>query len=218
MTATEEPIRVDHMTVQYVWALENDQVFMMKARHEVDRGNYDRFRILVKDTIAPTRRLLGEAHTEGINGYEWSFLTLELWCRMGGRFVDFPNSKDMGPFACHVDRLRAVGYGFNRNGVIRFVTNPCAEVSIGHPQLCTLNPKLIQENKMSNQITIKKITYINNADVTLMSDDQLIDAIKKVEKEIEDLKAVKTQSKKIAARIEEATATLTQLVELLDNR
>lgn len=218
-------IREDHMTVQYVWALENDQAFMTKAKHEAERGNYDQFRILVQAAIKPTRRLLGEAHTEGINGYEWSFLYLELWCRMGGRFVDFPHSNDAEVFALHVKHLRTAGYGFNRGGVIHFTparfTNPRAEVSIGKPQLCTLstlNPEPIQENEMSNQITIVNKTLINGVDVTIMSDEQLIDAIKKVEKEVEELKSVKTKSKKIAAKIDEANKTLTALVELLDGR
>lgn len=211
-------IRTDHMTVQYIWALENEMVFMRKAQHEVDRGTFDQFRTLVQNAIKPTRRLLNEAHTEGINGYEWSFLYLELWCRMGGRFVDFPHGNDEATFSFHVERLRTAGYGFNRNGVIRFVTNPCAEVPIGQPQPCTLNPEPIQENEMSNQITIVNKTLINGVDVTIMSDEQLIDAIKKVEKEVEELKSVKTQSKKIAAKVEEATKTLTALVELLDGR
>lgn len=51
-----------------------------------------------------------------------------------------------------------------------------------------------------------------------MSDDQLIDAIKKVEKEIEDLGSVKTKSKKIEAKVSEANETLNKLVTLLDAR
>ena len=71
---------------------------------------------------------------------------------------------------------------------------------------------------MSNQIIIANKTYINNVDVTTMSDDQLIDAIKKVEKEIEDLGSVKTKSKKIEAKVSEANETLNTLVTLLDAR
>jgi hypothetical protein len=71
---------------------------------------------------------------------------------------------------------------------------------------------------MSKEITITRQTLINGADVSKMTDDQLIFAIKQVEKEIEELKAVKTKSKKIAQRIEDASKTLGELVELLDNR
>lgn len=240
MSKKRELIRTGHMTVQYVWALENDRAFMEKARHDVDRGNYERFCTLVAHAIHPTRRLLGEAYTEGINADEWSFLFVELWCRLGGRFVDFPLDMDCVRFKCHVDRLRAAGYGFSRDGIYAFVptntaekdlnrylqdvkavvaatdalvsNNPCAEIELGQPQTCTL------ENEMSQQIIIANKTYINNVDVTTMSDDQLIDAIKKVEKEIEDLGSVKTKSKKIEAKVSEANETLSKLVTLLDAR
>jgi hypothetical protein len=71
---------------------------------------------------------------------------------------------------------------------------------------------------MSKQITFKTITYINNADVTALSDEQLIDAIKTIEKEIADLKGVTTKSKKIEAKISDAEATLAKVVEVLDAR
>lgn len=233
-------IRTDYLTVQYVWALENDQVFMAKAKHEVERGNYDRFRMLVLNCARPIRRLLDDIHADSIGPYEWAFLTLELWCRLGGRFVDFSHDIDHAGFDCHVLRLCEAGYGFSRNGIfateptnkaekdlsrhlqdVKAVvaatdalvsSNPCAEIELGQPQTRTL------ENDMSTQIKIANLTLINDVDVRNMSDEQLIDAIKKVEKEIEELKSVKVKSKKIDAKIDEAEATLTKLVELLDAR
>lgn len=214
-----ELIRTDYLTVQYVWALENEQVFMARAKHEVDRGNYDRFRMLVLNCARPIRRLLDDTHADSIGPYEWAFLTLELWCRLGGRLVHFPRPTDEDAFTIHVERLRIAGYGFSRNGIFAIEpANPCAEVSIGQPQLCTLNPEPIQEKPVSNQIIIKNLTLINDVDVRNMSDEQLIDAIKKVEKEVEELKSVKTKSDKIAKKIADANDTLTVLVGLLDGR
>lgn len=78
--------------------------------------------------------------------------------------------------------------------------------------------KPTQEIPMSNKVEFKSVTYINNVDVTTLSDEQLIDAVKTIEAEIIDLKAVQTKSKKIEAKIAEAQATLAKAVEVLDAR
>jgi hypothetical protein len=75
----------------------------------------------------------------------------------------------------------------------------------------------IQENPMPS-IEIKNITYINNADVRALSDEQLIDSIKQLETEIADLGLVKTESAKIKAKIDELQDTLTHVVAILDAR
>ena len=78
-------------------------------------------------------------------------------------------------------------------------------------------PQATQENTMAS-IEIKTITYINDADVTKLSDEQLIDAIKKIESEIADLGAVKTESAKIKAKIDNLHETLAKVVAILDAR
>lgn len=231
--------RLDHMTVQYVWALENEQTFMIKAKHEIERGNFSQFRLLVGRHIMPIRTALDEDHAHALSGTEWSFLYIELWHRLGGKPHDFARSNDEGEYDYQLERLREGGYILTKKGVCRngnvvsleVDTNPCAEIALGQylqevEQLCEAVDTLtsqslsqpIQEKPMSNQIIIANKTFINNVDVTTMSDDQLIDAIKKVEKEIEDLGSVKTKSKKIEAKISEANETLNKLVSLLDAR
>jgi hypothetical protein len=71
---------------------------------------------------------------------------------------------------------------------------------------------------MSNQITFKTVTYINNNDVMTLTDEQLITYIKAIEREIADLKSVATKSKKIEAKIADAEATLAKVVEVLDSK
>lgn len=58
--------------------------------------------------------------------------------------------------------------------------------------------------------------YIFGQDVSAMSTSQLIDSIKRVEKEIADLKAVATTSTKIGAMVEDLTSMLAKIVEVLD--
>lgn len=74
-----------------------------------------------------------------------------------------------------------------------------------------------QENRMAS-IEIKNVTFINNTDVATMTDEQLIDAIKRVENEIVDLRGVITVSTKIKAKIAGLEETLAKVVAILDAR
>ena len=60
--------------------------------------------------------------------------------------------------------------------------------------------------------------YIFGNDVEHMSEEALIQAIKRVEKQITDLKAVKTKSTKIAANIAKLQDQLASIVAELDKR
>lgn len=105
--------------------------------------------------------------------------------------IDFCNNKDMVWLA---DRI--CGHAIN---------NP-------QPQ-----PEPTQENTMAS-IEIKNITFINNTDVTTMTDEQLIDAIKRLENEATDLRGVVTASTKIKAKIAGLEETLAKVVAILDAR
>ena len=85
------------------------------------------------------------------------------------------------------------------------------------PQPETPQPETTQEKTMAS-VEIKTITYINDADVTKLTDAQLIDAIKTIEAEVADLSGVKTQSAKIKAKIDSMNETLAKVVAILDAR
>lgn len=84
-----------------------------------------------------------------------------------------------------------------------------------------------QENENMNQ-TIGTTTistpafetrhFVNGRDVKGMSDNELIEAIRRLENEIADLKTVKTKSKAITKKIEELGDMLSKTVEILDAR
>lgn len=185
-------IREDHITTQYVWALENEHVFATKARHEAERDNFYQFERLVAATAGPLYR----AQDDVIHPEEWAYLCLELWHRMGGYQ---PN------------------YGWRSDNADRY--HRCKHlIAFAMATNSTQSTETPEETNMSNQITFKTVTYINNNDVMTLSDEQLITYIKAIEREIADLKSVATKSKKIEAKIADAEATLAKVVEVLDSK
>jgi hypothetical protein len=185
-------IREDHITTQYVWSLENEHVFVTKARHEAERDNFYQFERLVAATAGPLYRAIDDV----LRPEEWAYLCLELWHRMGGKYPDcFWRSDD----ADRHHRCKQL----------------IAKAMATNPTQPTETP---EETNMSNQITFKTVTYINNNDVLSLTDEQLITYIKAIEREIADLKSVATKSKKIEAKIADAEATLAKVVEVLDSK
>lgn len=70
----------------------------------------------------------------------------------------------------------------------------------------------------NNEPAFKTISYVYGTPVESLSEAQMIGAIKEVEKEIENLKTVKTKSSKIAAKIKELEAMLASIVTALDGK
>mgnify|MGYP007111424409 CR=1 FL=1 len=60
--------------------------------------------------------------------------------------------------------------------------------------------------------------FVNGVDAKFLTDNELITAIKDIEKEIAQLQEVKTASKKITAKINELDAARVAIAELLDQR
>jgi len=114
-------------------------------------------------------------------------------------------------FCKHISFCHREGLGWLAGKVLRAAkTTP--EAINGQPET-----QLSQENNMAS-IEIKNITFINNVDVTTLTDEQLIDSIKNLEAEIAGLQAVKTESTKVKAKIAALEDTLTKVVAILDAR
>lgn len=64
----------------------------------------------------------------------------------------------------------------------------------------------------------KTINYVYGKATNEMSDAELIDAIRKVEAEIEDLGKIKTESKKIAEKTKQLQEQLKNIIAELDGR
>lgn len=209
--------RVDHLVTQYVWAIENDSKVVPGLKEKIRDGHFRDFSAAIRTVILPIRRLIGE---NDLLVWEVAYIYMETWFRLGGYGKALTTSSGNRVWQECVTSLNTVGLHYTDRGVRSFsapTINPCAEINLSQPQPCVLaEPE--KEVPVSKKIIIANVTFINNVDVTTMKEDQLIDAIKTIEAEIADLKAVKTKSVKITAKIAEAQATLTKVVEILDSR
>lgn len=79
------------------------------------------------------------------------------------------------------------------------------------------NPQL-KEKEDSMSITVETKHFVAGNDVATMTADSLIDSVKKLEKEIGDLKAVSSESKYIDKKVKELQATLKDVVKHLDSK
>lgn len=112
-------------------------------------------------------------------------------------------------------------------------SNPCGEILIevathcelaaGHldrvaEQLEIMNKEKPMSIVTNPNVAIETKVIVFGQDATSLSEQQLIDAIKRIEGDIAKLKEVKTKSKKIASNIAELEASLAKIVEILDAR
>ena len=67
-------------------------------------------------------------------------------------------------------------------------------------------------------IAIESKTLVFGQEVSVMTDADLIAAIKRIEGDMSKLKEVKTKSTKIAAKIAEMKANIQEIVAILDAR
>ena len=76
----------------------------------------------------------------------------------------------------------------------------------------------VEIKPMSKTTTFETVHLVNGEDVCTMSENDLIEAIKAAEREIEDLSAVKADSKKVKAKIESLRETIVKITKVLDEK
>lgn len=88
-------------------------------------------------------------------------------------------------------------------------TNPCGEISTPTKDKATMN---------NNIPAFQTKHFVDGVDATTLSDDQLINTIKRLELEIKTLAEIKSSSKKITAKVTELDLQRKAVVDLLDAR
>lgn len=135
-----------------------------------------------------------------MTGEERRYVNLLLWEYWGGELSD------------HVLRDLDEYLGTYRKYITDFMCITASQSQSEPIKEETMNPTA----ELKPAFETKHFVFGTN--IADMTEAQLIDAIKQVEGEIADLKAVKTKSSRIAAKVKELDDMLAKIVEALDKK
>jgi hypothetical protein len=220
--------RRQYLYDQFVLTLQNESEWYRRAcailRHP---GGMSRFRTLTDEWV---HNYVGRWNCDDLNAMEYAYIQMELFEYLKGHILDIATVISL-PLAwrrCRheIEVSDAQARKAKREEVMKGSETTLDE-AIEH--LKNANETLLdveekfnavieeakEKNAMNNIPFITK-NYVFGQDVANMTEDQLIAAIKKMEGEIADLKAVKTKSKKIEQMIKDAEDGLAKIVEVLD--
>lgn len=204
----------DRLLGAYIIVMQNDLTWYYNAKMAVNENNFGKFRRLCGTEI----RYLSKENTEHLSSMEWAYIVFELWLSLGGK-----------PEQCLTDPgtlSRQYAYLVDNAKPADIINNAFCKYAdtlstLEHPEnLYIISQK---EHTMSTMNTnpsaaIETKIVIFGQDAATMTEQQLIDAIKRVEGDIAKLKEVKTKSKKIAANIYDLETQLDAIVAVLDER
>lgn len=189
------PELIDHLTTQYVWVVQNEYVWKVKVDAAVSHNNFNQFKRVCWEQIARIARL----NQETVFGEQTSWITNELMRQYFEGRHNVPS--DFLPwFLSQIDEDTA-----KAKTILDSVEDELQNAIF-----------TTKESNIMNTTAFSTVHFIFGQDVKLLNEAQLIEAIKKVEGEIANLKTVKTASKKIEAKIVELEAMLASIVAVLD--
>jgi hypothetical protein len=216
--------RIDWLTAQYVWAIQNDAVIANRLNEAVRHMNFGQFRRQCGNGINWVKATLfrEDDHGDTFDEDDRTFVVLTLWDQAGGNVWNKSSDHDF-----YVGRAKRLGVPYRglEEPDADWLTaddpnagdNPCHEIELQQLSQCVLETE--KEIIMPNQsIAFETTSYIYGQDVNVLTEEQLIASIKKVEKEIASLSEVKTESKKVASKIAALKAQLASIVAVLDAR
>jgi hypothetical protein len=189
------PQRKQHLYDQYVLAIINDGGWYQAAKPLIDKGLSGRFISTTRDRVAPLRDALGDPR---LTPEERAFVYLLIWEYQGGTG----------------DALLA---GLSPSSQLAEPLRQMLAARATQPATTEQTEPTTEEPTVNNSTTAFETRhYVFGQDVSTLSEGQLVDAIKRIENEIADLKTVKTKSTKIAAKVADLNTMLAKVVEVLD--
>lgn len=194
------PKRKEHLYNQYVLAIVNNGDWHNRASKHIRPGGAPSFYNLTYEYLKNEAVMLNESVP---NDLERACIYLECWRYYGGTADMFMHGLDP-----------------NNSMIGRAVTKLLAEERASQQPVSQPEPSQEEPavNNTNATIAFETKHYVYGMDVANMSAGQLIEAIKKIEAEIADLKLVKSKSEHIKKRIAELEDMLAKVVQVLDSK
>lgn len=196
----------EYLRREYVLTLENESTWHNKTRGHVEAKDYDAYfqdtEKFVVDLMRERRdtTIAAKARSHGFRLIPRMVrrVALALW------HDEYPIHAGEDYGVLYSDHYASI------SGLSTANANPTSPVTetLEEPIMSTINT--------NNSIAIEVKTLVFGQDASTMTVEQLIEAVRRVESAIEDLKKVKTSSKKIEKMIADQEAHLTSLVAVLD--
>lgn len=199
------PERREWLDHEFILAIENESAWY----HQVNGKTFGQFRRTTGNFIYTIRT---KYHGGTIlSNTDFAYILITLWMHRDGDLDAC--LKDPGIVK---EEIEALVKEIRKNQALFENTAPTTQLpSNPYPIYQEITMPTINTNP---NVAIEIKTLVFGQDASLLTDEQLIDAIKRIEGDIAKLKEVKTPSKKIAASIKELNDQLEAVVELLDSR
>lgn len=187
------PQREEHLYHQYVIPIVNDGVWYRAADEHICKKNGAKF---LRESSGFVRAMANKLQGHNLEIEERAYVYLHMWQYHGGEGEDLLRTLDVDT---------AIAVPLHKMLMARAAPQPAPQ-----PEP--------QEDQPVNNTTPAFETkhFVFGMDVANMTSGQLLEAIKKIENEIADLKAVKSKSEFIKKRIAELDGMLVKVVEVLD--
>jgi hypothetical protein len=219
--------RRQYLYDQFVLTLQNEGDWYRSAcRYLQQYDSLTKFRTLTDDWV---HNYVGRWNCDDLNSMEYAYIQMELFKHLKEQGMTPPITAWPAAWVRCVEQIRACTKQERDAKMAKSEqrTKVSMDEILGHLEnanetFLDVEEKLnaaIEETKEKNTMNnIPFITknYVFGQDVSVMTEDQLIASIKKVEAEIANLEAVKTKSKKIEQLIKDAKDGLAKIVEVLD--
>lgn len=201
------PERREWLYQEFVLVIENECDWY----YQVNGKTFGQFRRATGNFIYTIRTKFHEG--EILSSEEFAYILTTLWMNRDGDLDLDACLEDPGPLK---EAIEALVKEIRKNQALFENTAPTTQPpSNPYPIYQEITMPTINTNP---NVAIEIKTLVFGQDASLLTDEQLIDAIKRIEGDIAKLKEVKTPSKKIAASIKELNDQLEAVVELLDSR
>ncbi len=190
------PQRREHLYHQYVLSIINDSAVYRRIKECIDQCNGREFSGINRVEVSKIASSLGETMPDAEGR---AYIAYMVWVYHGGTPQRLLDSLGEG----HV--LRPHLHALRKDLELQSAPQPASQ-----PEP--------QEDQPVNNTTPAFETkhFVFGMDVANMTPGQLLEAIKKIENEIAELKLVKSKSEFIKKRIAELDGMLTKVVEVLD--